>query len=178
MLTALALLPSLPPLPAWNAAHPIVVHLPIGVLTVGPVFVVWAMLGVKTRRAAGLAALIVLVVGCLGLVLATASGDAAEHIAVVTTGPAGDLLDAHEEAGELARNAFLGLGGFYAVVMGLVALFPARFTRPLWIGAHALVLAAYAVALLLLIDAGHMGGRLVHEHGIRAPMVDAPPPQN
>src|ERR1051326_5585029 len=103
-----------PPIPSWDTTHPIAVHLPLGVLAVVPLLVLWAMLAGSNRRTVAGVALLVLAVGAGGTVLAAASGTAAQEIAVVP-GAAAQLLDRHEELGELARNSMLGLAGAYAV---------------------------------------------------------------
>lgn len=173
--------PLLPPLPSWNAAHPIIVHLPLGVLGIVPVLVLIAMLAWKSRRTAGGIALLVLFVGTLGTVMAVASGEAAEE-AVIIPGLAERVFSEHEDLAEMARNIFLGITAFYVLVNVLNLALKDKFKRPLWIGAHVLTLIALGGGLLVLINAGHLGGRLVHEFGVRAPMgssaLDAPMPKH
>ena len=156
-----------PPLPTWETAHPVVVHLPIGVLAAVPLIALWAMIAGANRRTVGWAVMLLVLVGTTGTVLAAASGARAQEIANVPGGAA-KLLDRHEELGELARNSFLGVAGAYAAITILSMILKDRIKRPVWVVLHAAWLIGFFAAFLVLANAGHMGGRLVHEFGVRA----------
>lgn len=162
-----------PPFPAWEHAHPIIVHLPLGVLAAAPALVLIAMLTGKTRQAFAVAALVVLAIGTLGTMLATASGEAASD-AVSIPARAVKVWERHEELAEMSRNVFLALTMGYAGIVGVGAAMKERFKRWAWIGAHVVILVALTGGLALLANAGHEGGRLVHEFGVRAHIVGAP----
>lgn len=161
----------IPQLPAWNAMHPLVVHMPIGVLLLAPLLVLCAGVCTKSRGVVSGLVLLVLVVGAAGAVLATVTGDAAEHAAKIPPS-AGKVFHEHEEMGELTRNIAIGVAIGYAVVAGLGAGLKDRFKRPLWIGAHVLVLLSCGALAVALMNTGHLGGRLVHEFGVLAPIKD------
>jgi uncharacterized membrane protein len=159
----------LPPLPTWETAHPLLVHLPIGALAAVPVLAVWAMLAGANRRTVGWAVMLMLLVGTTGTVVAAMSGEEALEVAAAP-GMAGKLLDEHGDMGELARNLFLGVTGAYAAITILSTILKDKLRRPIWIAAHALWMLGFCAAFLALANAGHMGGRLVHEFGVRATM--------
>lgn len=170
-----------PPLPAWYAAHPMIVHLPIGVLAITPVLLLVTMFARRMRQPMAFMTLLVLLVGVGGVVLAVASGEATEEVVDVPSA-AREVMERHEQLGELARNVFLGIGAVYLLVFLSAVALGERFKRSAWVVAHVIVLGATCAALLILANAGHLGGRLVHEFGVRAPVgglsvegADAPP---
>jgi uncharacterized membrane protein len=161
---------ALPPMPTLETAHPLVVHLPIGILAAVPLLAVWAMLAGSNRRTVGWAVMLLLLMGTTGAVMAAFTGEKAMEVAEATNGPAAKLLDEHEDMAELARNCFLGVSGAYAVITILSTILKDRIKRPIWMLVHAAWLLGFFAAFLVLANAGHMGGRLVHEFGVRAPM--------
>lgn len=158
---------ALPPLPDWSALHPIAVHLPIGVLAAAPVLLIMSlMFGRRNKGIAG-ATLVLLLVGAAGCVLGTATGESAAEAAIIKV-EAEPVLEQHEELAELARNIFLALAGGYLVMLLIAAALKDRLKPAGWIVAHIIYLLLYAAGLLVLINAGHLGGQLVHEYGVRA----------
>lgn len=165
------------PIPSWDAAHPVIVHLPIGVLLAFPVLVLVSMLAKRSFRAFGVAALVVLLLAAIGAVLATASGDAAEDSAQarrLVSAAAAPVLHDHEEAGELARNLVLGLLVLYAALVGGAVLLGERLSRFAWNLASAVILVLFVGPMLATVQAGHLGGKLVHVHGVVAPLEPGP----
>jgi uncharacterized membrane protein len=115
----------------------------------------------------GLAALVLMAVGTAFALVAVESGEAAAELA--TPSQAADaILERHEHLAEIVANAFVGLTLAYAVLLALQWLVPrlraARFHFPL----HALFLLAFLAGALILANAAHQGGTLVHEHGVGA----------
>lgn len=166
---------SFPPIPAWNAAHPIIVHLPIGVLMIVPVLLLITLLSKRMRQPFAFMTLVVLMLGLGGIFAAMASGEEAEHAAVVM-GEGGKVLDEHEDLAEVTRNIFIGLTAIYAVIfLGAVTLGD-KLGRKTWIGLHAAFLLLTAFGLLQLAHTGHLGGRLVHQYGVHAPIGGPPMP--
>lgn len=171
----------LPPLPAWEGMHPLLVHMPLGILAIAPLLVVLAMLGGRWARGLSLAAMVVILAGTIGLVLAVSSGEATEKFADGVPG-AGAILDQHEEGAELVRNVFFGVSVLAMIVFfvggRLTGNRPEGTRRPrgAWIGANLLLLAATGAGYLMLANVGHLGGQLVHGVGVRAPIVALPPP--
>lgn len=163
----------IPPIPSWEAAHPIVVHFPLGLLLVAPVLVVLSLLVPKLRRGIALSALAVMALGAAGATVAVASGEAAEEAVEDSAEALGakDLLHDHEEGGETARVVFLVLTAGYGVLVIVPVARGKEMARKADLGLHAAFLALYAVGCLHLAYVGHLGGRLVHEKGVRAPMA-------
>lgn len=162
----------IPPLPTWDTAHPIVVHFPIGLLAVAPVFIVLSMLWGSRHREMLTSALVMVLLGTAGAVLATATGEASERWAKGVPG-VDKLVHEHEEAGELARNLFIGVS---AVVLIACAVAWAR-SKPMAMGGRwllgAILLGVYVYPALTLMQAGHLGGQLVHDHKVTVPLSAA-----
>ena len=167
----------LPPIPPPGGAHPMMVHLPIGLLVAAPVLVVLSMFVLRLRQGVALAALAVMALGATGAVLAVRTGnEAAEHALKTAAGAASrDLIEEHRSAGERARTGALILVVAYAFVAVIPVVRGKEWTRKNDLFLHGGFLAAYAMGLLYLAHAAHLGGRLVHERGVHAP-VAAPPP--
>jgi uncharacterized membrane protein len=149
-------------LPPWNHIHPAIVHFPIALLTVAPLLVLLGLLWPAQRRGILSAALVLLVLGCGGLLLALLSGEAAERYARAT--PA--LLEGvreHELAAQWTALVFGLLGAIYAAFWILPLLrkrgLSPRFER----GFLVLWLLLSAAGVVALARTGHLGGHLVHD---------------
>lgn len=156
-----------PSLPPWEGAHVLLVHFPIALLVVSPLFVLLDLIFLRRTAVFGVCALILLVLGTAGAVLAVLSGEAAAE-AVVQTSAIHTVLERHEERGELARTVFAALTLAYAALL----LIPLAMRKVLpWAAGRALR-AFLAVLLLggavLVCLTAHDGGLLVHEHGVQA----------
>jgi uncharacterized membrane protein len=160
-------------MPPWEGLHPAIVHFPIALLLIVPYFLLWGMAFKRTRRAAWGAGLAVCVLGTMGAIVATITGEAsaeALHVPVQLR----VFVEGHEDAGELARNLFVILALLYAVVLGFDR-YGERFmkTRPsekLTVTLMAIYFLLYVGGCAALVNAAARGGELVHLHGIRAPM--------
>lgn len=158
----------LPPLPEWDAAHPLIVHFPIALLAVAPLFL---LIAVFTRKWGWIgSALLVLTIGTVGAWVAYYSGEAAEVYWRTTGDLSPDidrLMSDHHVAGGQARLfATLTLVAF--ALWSLVAWkFEKKRTAVVILGL--VILAGHLGVVLRLVQAAHMGGRLVHEHRITAP---------
>lgn len=165
-----------PPLPPVEGLHPLLVHLPLGVLAVVPVFILIAGLWASRRREFILAALVLVTIGTIGTMAAAWSGEAAEHVVPKDPGLRA-AVHHHEELAETARNLF------FVATVGLAAAtvtawhYHGRLRRPIALAGTVVLLALYTLPLLALANAGHAGAVLVHGLGIRAPLeaADLPP---
>jgi uncharacterized membrane protein len=164
---------NLPPLPAWDSLHPIIVHFPIALLLVAPLFVVasWIAGDRPVAKGLALAALGMMVVGTLAAVVAVSTGEAAEDFAKRVAG-AKKALDRHEELAKATLAAFAGLTALYAAILAAPAMLKRTPGALLSAALHLLFLGAYAAGAALLSLAAHEGGLLVHRHGVKA-RVDA-----
>lgn len=165
-------------LPTWATAHPLIVHFPIALLFLAPLvwcFVIWRERRENSSQSEWLA-LATLWIGTVGMYLAVESGEAAGHAAPRMFH---NLVEQHEEAAEAALAVAFAVTIFFSVM--LVArraggpmfrwLEAARSTK-LWAGSFFVArlvgeLGLIALAILL-VNAAHQGGQLVHVHGIRA----------
>jgi len=162
-----------PQIPSWDALHPLVIHFPIALLLIAPIFV---LLGALLQPAKGrpylLAATVLLLLGTAGTFIAVETGEAAGEIAERTAGVQ-QVLETHESLAERTRAVFSILS---IIFIALVAF-------PMWVkkADHRMsttvlplaFLVLYSAGILLLLNTAHNGGRLVHEFGVRA-MVSAP----
>lgn len=161
--------PTLPPIPTWEGLHPIIVHFPIALLLVAPLFLVLPLLFRKHARALSGAALLLMLAGTAGAIIAVETGEAAGQLADfedLEKGP--PVLKEHQQFAERTRNIFIGLSVLYAA--GWLASLRMKKTLPAWVvpGSQVLFLALYLLGSAQLAHTGHLGGRLVHEFGIRA----------
>lgn len=166
----------LPPWPGWDGLHPLVIHFPIALFLVAPVFVAVAM--VQPRRTAAYAwpAVVLLALGTLAAFVAVASGEAAAELATRTEA-VNRVLDRHASLAETARNVFALLTVAYAVAVWGVLRWR-RLARPAYASAvHALFLVLLLAASSLVAAAAHQGGLLVHGLGVHS-MVSVPSPDS
>jgi uncharacterized membrane protein len=166
----------LPPMPTWDGLHPLIIHFPIALLMVAPLLVI---LGAIFRKRGGpalmLAALLLMVLGTCSTYVAVSTGEAAGELADRT--PAiNAVLEHHEELAEQTRLVFTVLTVLFAGFIGL-ELLPERRLGTFTYGAVlAVLLVLYSGGALLLANAAHNGGRLVHELGVRSLMAPEPLP--
>lgn len=160
----------LPSIPSWETAHPAVVHFPVALLMIAGVPLLLAVFWGSKRVALLLFASGLLLAGVIGAFVATSTGEAGEDVALNMTDAAHRVLHDHEELAELARNLFIGVLVF-AAGAAVVAWKTASSTKKVFALASAVVvLLAHGASSLVLANAAHQGGRLVHEFGVRAPL--------
>jgi uncharacterized membrane protein len=161
---------SLPPLPTWQAIHPLLVHFPIALLLVAPLFI---LIGVLWRSERSfpfmLVALILMALGTAGTFLAAASGQAAGELAEKIPG-AEAVLEQHEELAEATEVAFAALTTIFAAILFVPRVLKAQPTRALSTVLPLVFLLFYGAGAITLANTAHQGGRLVHELGVRAPI--------
>jgi len=161
------------PIPPWEGTHPIVVHFPIALLAVAPLFIVLSMVWRRHATPMALSALILMLLGTGGAMLAVSSGEAAYHYAEDVLGvdeATDEHMEEHEEAGELSRNLFVGLTLAYIGLLVLPRLWQAANETKIRLVLYAGFLLLYLAGLGQLANTGHLGGTLVHDHGVHAPL--------
>ncbi len=163
---------SFPPLPPWNGLHPLVVHFPIALIMVAPLFVLLALLiKPRTREFIGVSALL-MILAAGGALMATSTGSAAEHLAEKVPG-AKAILHEHEELGESAEVFAIALAAALVVGFGSLCIWRQKIPRGIILGFGVVYLIAHAAGMLVVANTAHQGGRLVHEVGVRANMSPA-----
>lgn len=160
-----------PPTPPWEGLHPLVVHFPIALLLFAAVFVVLAAIVPKRGWWFSVSALILLIGGSVGASVAISTGEAARDIVEDGEADMFDVLQDHEDMARQAYTTFVVLTGVYAliVVLPLVArpLQGVSFALP----ANVLFLVALMFGNLIMANAAHLGGRLVHQYGVLSPIA-------
>lgn len=163
----------LPSWPGWDAFHPLVVHFPIALLMVAPLFVLLAILSPKRAGPLSFSALVLLVLGTVAAFVAVETGEATAEMALRTAAIT-PVLNRHAQLGELTRNVFTALSTLYAFVL-VVPFVSKKAARPAFrTVANVVMLLLLAAGSLLVANTGHFGGRLVHELGVRAMWPQTP----
>jgi uncharacterized membrane protein len=165
-----------PPLPSWDALHPLVIHFPIALLLVVPfLIVVGALRPPEKGQIILYVALALMIAGTLGTFLALATGEAAGKIAERT--PQIDaVLERHEELAEATRISFSVLTVVFAAILLVPRILGKVSGRLISTALPLVFLLFYAAGMLLLTNTAHNGGRLVHEFGVKAAVTSSPLP--
>jgi uncharacterized membrane protein len=158
----------LPPQPPWEGLHPLVIHFPIALLFVTPVFVLLAALLGKYGRWFGLVALMLLVMGTLSGSVAVSSGDAAFDVLEDVEDGGWEVVEEHQQAAKNVQTMFIGLTILYAILFAIPLVISKLNIWKYWFPANLVFLALLMVVNLQLAHAAHLGGRLVHQYGARA----------
>jgi uncharacterized membrane protein len=157
----------LPPWPGWDGLHPLIIHFPIALLLVAPVFVALAILRPKHAGLFGFSALVLLVLGTAAAFVAVETGKAAAELATRTEA-INAAIERHASLAETARNVFAALTALYAVLLGLPLVFRKLGSRGWVTAANTVFLGLLLAGGLLLANAAHQGGLLVHKYGVQA----------
>lgn len=157
-----------PPIPTWNSLHPLIIHFPIVLLLLSPLFIlVSAVLSPPRGRPYMMVALVILLLGTGSLFLAAETGEAAAKL-VARGGPVDAVLEFHQGLAEETEVIF---SAFSAILLGIVVLprilrrEETRLTTTLM---PLSFLVLYCVGILFVVNTAHAGTRLVHEFGVHA----------
>jgi uncharacterized membrane protein len=164
---------ALPPIPSWTELHPLIIHFPIALLLVAPLFIIAGIVANQQKgRPFLIAALTLMVLGTAGAFFAIATGEAAAEI-VERTPAAKLVLERHEELAEMTRIIFSVLTVLFAAILFLPGLLKREASG---VTARILSLAflvLYSTGAVILVNTAHNGGRLVHELGVHAGMTQS-----
>lgn len=162
----------LPPQPPWEGLHPLVIHFPIALLFVTPVFVLLAALLGKHGRWFGLTALILLVMGTVSGAVAVSSGNAAFDVMDSVEDGGWEVAEEHQQAAQEVQIMLIGLTLLYALLFAIPLVIPKWNVWRYWLLTNLGFLALLMVVNLQLAHAAHLGGQLVHQYGARAILGD------
>ena len=159
---------ALPPVPSWSELHPLVIHFPIALLLVAPLFIAGGILmNPQKGRPFLFAAFSLMVLGTVGTVFAVATGEAAGEVAHRSLA-ASVVLERHQELAETTRDIFALL----TVIFAALLFVPRYFKREMTLAAARILpiafLVFYVAGTVVLINTAHHGGRLVHEFGVHS----------
>ncbi len=162
---------NLPPIPPWDGLHPLVIHFPIALLLIAPLFLlIGAILRPDKGRPYLVAALVLMALGTLGTWVAVSTGEAAGEIAERNE-QINAAIEQHEHLAELTRTVFTVLTAVYAAILLIPRFVKAAATRVFSTALPLVLLIAYGAGSVLLANTAHQGGRLVHELGVSAMMA-------
>ncbi len=169
----------LPPVPSWDGLHPLIIHFPIGLLLIAPLFVLLGViLSPKVGRWFFVAALVLMLLGTISAFVAVETGEAAGKLADRNP-EINATLERHQELAETTRNAFATLTVVFALILLLPTVLKWEPGTPTQAAVAVLFLIFYGAGTLMLVNTAHQGGMLVHKHGVHAllaPDSNAPAP--
>lgn len=163
-----------PPIPSWDALHPLIIHFPIALLLIAPIFiVVGAALSPSKGRAYLIAAMVLLLAGTLSIYVAVETGEAAGRLA--ERGPGTEqVLENHQSMAERTQAVFSVLSVIFIALIAVPWVLRKADNRLTTTILPLAFLVLYSAGALLLINTAHNGGRLVHEFGVRAMVSPTP----
>lgn len=163
-----------PSIPGWDGIHPVAVQFAVVLFCLTPVLLLASLLSRKAWETWARAALLVMALGAVASWLAVASGHSAAQL-VDKTAALQREISAHEALGVQTRNLFT----LFTLVFGLLVFLPVWLRRKLPNAMRYALYASFLVvglaATLVVARAASLGGRLVHESGVRAMVVRAEP---
>lgn len=161
----------IPALPPFEGFHPFVVHFTVGILLSAWVPMVLGLVDRKRRMAWFRAGLMMIVMGTLFTFAGVLTGEATEDVVDHSSELIERAIHEHEELAELSRNLFVGVTAIYLASMIAFCKVGEPKKKKVGLMGTVLVGITYILGALALSNAGHLGGLLVHEHGLHAPVA-------
>jgi len=157
-------------IPTLDGLHPMVVHFPIALLLVVPLFALGGLV-VPRRYGDGLllAALGLMFLGTVSAWVSVVSGHAAAELAERTP-EISAAIEVHERLGGTVALVFTILTILYAVLLAVPLWIRRTLRRSVILGLHAGFLVLYLAGMGGVAATGHQGGMLVHKYGVHALM--------
>jgi uncharacterized membrane protein len=155
-----------PPIPSWDGLHPLVVHFPIALLIVAPSLVVAGLILHRQYLWFSVSALLLMVLGTISAFVAVSTGKAAGEL-VLRDPQINEVIMRHLDLAQTTAWVFLGLTLLFAALTFVPPAVKRPFRRLTGTIVALIFLLIYGAGTLLLANAAHQGGRLVHELGVR-----------
>lgn len=163
-----------PPIPSWDGLHPLIIHFPIALLLIAPVFVaVGAALTPAKGRPYLIAGMVLLLAGTASIFVAVETGEAAGKLAERSPGME-QILENHASLAERTQAVFTVLSVIFVALIAVPWYLKRADTRLTTTILPLAFLVLYGAGGLLLVNTAHNGGRLVHEFGVRAMVSPTP----
>jgi uncharacterized membrane protein len=158
-------MPQLPMIPGWDGIHPLLIHFPLTLFFLAPVFVLFASLTkATTRRMFFISALTVMLFGITSTYAAFEAGQTAAA-SVTEAGEVRTVMERHQELASLALSSLTAatlLFGLTLLICTCFHLHLHELTGVLPLGS----VVFYTLGLFWLINTAYHGERLVHEFGV------------
>ena len=158
-------MPQLPMIPGWDGIHPLLIHFPLTLFFLAPLFVLFAgFTRTTTRRMFLISALTVMLLGIASTYAAFEAGQTAAAT-VTPTGEVRKVIERHQELASLARSSLTAATSLFGLTLLICTCFHLRMHEL----AGVLPLGSvvfYALGIFWLINAAYYGERLVHEFGV------------
>lgn len=148
----------------WNTLHPVVVHFPIALLVIAPLFTLIGLRNSRNARPYAICGLILMALGTVGAYVAVETGELDARTLVLNEAQK-KLVAEHQELGEATRNVFTALTVVYAALLLGPAVFGRTLSKRNGLILGVIFLVIYAAGLVLVVGTGDLGGRLVHRSG-------------
>ncbi len=159
---------TIPPVPDWTELHPLIIHFPIALLLVAPLFIIAGIaMNPQKGRPYLMTALTLMVLGTAGTVVAVLTGEAAAEVAHRTAGAAA-VLEHHQELAETTRDIFALLSVIFAAILFVPNILKREMNTATARILPLAFLLFYCAGAVVLVNTAHNGGRLVHEFGVRS----------
>ncbi len=158
----------MPHIPTWDSLHPLIIHFPIVLLFVSPLFIaISAALRPPKGRPYMITAILLLLLGTASLLIAMSTGKAAAK--VVERGGAMDaVLETHQNFASETIVVFSQLSIILLGIFLLPRVLQRRETRLFSTVLPLTFLAFYFGGIVFLVNTAYTGTRLVHEFGVHA----------
>jgi uncharacterized membrane protein len=158
-----------PPIPEWDGLHPLIIHFPIALFLVAPLFVVLGMLWKKSAKTMAVTTLVLLLLATISSYVAVSTGKAAGELADRSP-QISAMLEHHEEMGEQIRLIFTILTVAYSALLLLPLLLKKEMQHALSLTLNGIFIVLFLAGSLRVAQTAHLGGVLVHQLGVHAVM--------